>query len=1030
MKELKEVRGERFYSSLKMILLCAFFSSSLLFSGNLKANANYPDGTADLQQLTVTGIVSDENGSPMPGVNIQLQGTTVGVITDISGRYSITVGNPNEGVLLFSFIGYNSQSLPVSGRSSINVSMEPSFSTLDEVIVIGYGVTRKADLTGSISAVGDEQYVSQPVTRVDDILQGRSAGVNVTSVSGAPGGATSIRIRGSNSITGSNEPLYVIDGFVGGDIRNVNPTDIESIQVLKDASSTSIYGSRGANGVVLLTTKSGSAGDPKLTLSTRFYLSNPIAKWPLLNAYEFAMIANERAAALGYDPRYTDAEVAFWASNKGTDWQDEIFRTAGGEEFQLDYSGGTDRYTFFVSGNYLNQDGILLNSVYKRYSLRTNVSAKLSDRLNASLKVNFARRETNNVAGNYNTNSGIATAAAWAPTTPVYDANGKYTAFDPISSIKANPVEQVMNDRIQEINNFSTNGNFNYELLDGLTLDLGFGVNYSNLQGKDFTLNLQSNDPSAARNSTENLFLQNTNNLTYTRIFNGIHNLTVTAVAEYQLQQQDQFNANANKLLFPSLRYDNISLAGMYVLSNNIQKSTIGSYIGRINYNLLNKYLVTASMRSDRSSKFRGSNQTSFFPSIGLGWRVSGESFMQNLDFISNLKLRASWGETGSQAINVFGTVTSFITTAGGAGMAFDPGILTSGVKIGSPGNEDLRWETTRQTNVGFDLGILKDRLTVEADYYYKYTFDLLISEAVPGYVGGGSIYKNIGAVSNRGFEFNFNGAIVDKKDFSWNANFNISFINNQVEDLGAREYITLNGGAGAGQLQSNEMILQPGYSISTYYGLKSLGIWQENEIEQAALYNRSPGDYKYEDINGDFTLDGKDFQIIGSGLPKKMIGFNNTLTYKGLTLNAFFQSMLDYDKWNFAYAQIMIAAADAREFMHRDILERWSPENPTSQVAAFNKTTVPQIQSSHYIENGNYLRLKNLSLTYVLPKNLIRWGDISATISAQNIWTLTKYKGLDPETYSNLGSGDSRGGDGGAYPNAKTWTFGLSLNL
>jgi len=461
----------------------------------------------------------------------------------------------------------------------------------------------------------------------------------------------------------------------------------------------------------------------------------------------------------------------------------------------------------------------------------------------------------------------------------------------------------------------------------------------------------------------------------------------------------------------------------------------IGSYIGRINYSLKDRYLVTASIRSDRSSKFRGTNQTSYFPSVGLGWRISEENFMNSLDFISNLKLRASWGETGSQAISVYGTVTSFDTSPSAAGYVFQNGSFTSGVRIGNPGNTDLRWETTRQTNVGFDLGLFKDRITLEADYFYKYTFDLLLSEPVPGYVGGGSIYKNVGAMSNRGYEFNLSGRIIERGDFRWNANLNVSFIDNQIEDLGSREFITMGGGAGAGQVQSNEMILKPGYSISSYYGIKSLGIWQQNEADQAALYGRSPGDYKYEDLNPNdpilpHTIDGSDFQIIGSGMPKKIIGFNNTISYKGFTFNAFFQSYLDYDKWNFAYAQIMIAAADAREFVHRDILDRWSPTNTDSKIAAFNKTNVPQIQSSTYIESGNYLRLKNLSISYDLPKKVLSWGDLTASISAQNLWTLTKYKGLDPETYSNVGSGDSKGGDGGAYPNAKTWTFGLTLSF
>ncbi len=1022
-------KDELFKCPLKIVLLSFVLAVFILTLGNTRVLADDPEDFMTFQQQVISGVISDESGNPMPGVNIQVEGTTIGTISDASGKYSVTVSNQNA-ILVFSFVGYNQQKVPVAGKSSVNVSMEPSVSSLEEVVVVGYGTSKKSDLTGSIAAVTEDTYKNQPVVRVDDILQGRTAGVNVTSVSGAPGGTTSIRIRGSNSITGNNEPLYVIDGFVGGNMANVNPTDIETIQVLKDASSTAIYGSRGANGVVLITTKKGTVGKPKLSVTGRYFVSNVLRKIPLLNAGEFAQVANERADVLGSSRPFTDQQVSDFIANGGYDWQDLIFRTAGGQEVQMDYSGGTDAVTYFISGNYFDQDGIIINSGFKRYSLRTNIDAKLSEKLRGSLKVNFARRETNNTSGSLNTNSLVAGATAWAPTTPPYDANGKLTLQDPVSSIKTNPIELATNDAINESNTFSTNGNFVYQIIKGLSLDVGFGVDYNNTQGKNFNQSLQTNQPSASRTSSQTIFLQNTNMLTYNRTFNDIHNIIITGVAEYQYQQFESFGVTANVLLFPFLRYNNIVLANSYATNNNYTKSTIGSYIGRVNYNLLNRYLVTASIRSDRSSKFRGKNQTSVFPSVGIGWRISEEEFMQGVPVISNLKLRASWGQTGSQAVNVYGTVTSYNTAANVAATSWMNGTLTSGINIGNPGNEDLKWETTSQTNVGFDLGLLKDRFTIEADYFLKNTTDLLLSEPLPGYVGGGSIYRNVGAVRNSGFEFNLNARIIERSDFSWNMNFNISLLHNEVTDLGDNPFILTSGGAGAGMLTNPEMILKPGYNISSYYGFKSLGVWQVADAELAAKYGNQPGDYRYEDVNGDYAITGSDFQIIGSGMPKKVLGLNTTLRYKNFTLNAFFQSMLDYGKWDFAYAQIMISAADAREYLHRDILDRWSPDNPDSRVAAFSKTNVPRIQSSEYIESGNYLRLKNLSFQYTLPRNILKWGDLTAMISAQNLLTFTKYKWIDPETYSNLGSGDQRGGDGGSYPGAKTWTFGLTLNF
>jgi TonB-linked SusC/RagA family outer membrane protein len=1000
----------------------------ILLTNELDDNALTNNLSTGEQQQTITGIISDENNNPMIGVNIQVEGTSIGTISDKDGKYSLKISNQNS-VLVFSFIGYNQVKISALGKTSVDVSMTPATSSLDEVIVIGYGTTKKSDLIGSISAVGEDKYINQPVARVDDILQGRSAGVNVTSVSGAPGGTTSIRIRGSNSITGSNEPLYVIDGFVGGNMSNVNPTDIESIQILKDAASTAIYGSRGANGVVLITTKRGTSGKPKITITNRYYTAEVIKKWDLLNAGEFATVVNERADALNYSHRFTDEQVADFVANGGTDWQDLIYRNGNGNEFQLDYSGGGDAITYFVSGNYYSQDGIIINSDFKRYSLRTNIDAKITNKLKASLKVNYSRRESNNTSGALNTNSAVAGATAWAPTTPAYTPSGTLTLSDPISSIKTNPIELTTNDAITESNSIQTVGNFVYQIMDGLSLDIGYGMDYTNTQGKNFTQSLLINTPSASRSSRGVVFLQNTDMLTYSKVFNKIHNINVTAVVEYQLQNNESYSASASSLMFPSLKYNNLNLAATATLSNSFAKSTIGSYIGRVNYTLKDRYLVTASIRSDRSSKFRGSNQTSVFPSFGLGWRISQEDFMQNAPLISNLKLRGSWGKTGSQAIDVYGTVTSYLTSASAAA-AFNEGIVTSGINIGDPGNPNLKWETTTQTNIGLDLGLLKDRITLEADYFYKKTTDLLLSEPLPGYIGGGNIYRNVGVVENKGFEFNFDARIISRKDFSWKLNLNYTTLDNNVLSLGSRDYILQTGGAGAGQLTASEMILKPGYSISSYYGYKSLGIWQVEDAEEAALFGNKPGDYRYEDLNGDHAITGADFQIIGSGMPKNVLGINNTVGYKNFTLNAFFQGMFDYDKWDFAYAQIMIAAADAREFTHRDILNRWSPENPTSRVAAFSKTNVPQIQSSEYIESGNYLRLKNISLQYTLPKNAIKWGTLSAQISAQNLLTFTNYKGIDPETYSNMGSGDARGGDGGSYPNSKQWTFGLTLSF
>lgn len=980
------------------------------------------------QQNTVSGTVTDGDGQPLPGVTVSLKGTTRGTITNNVGYYSI----PNvqqDAILVFSFIGMKTQEVEVGNQSEINVEMELDAIGIEEVVAIGYGTAKKSDLTGAITTIGEDDYNEQPVNRVDQILQGRTAGVNVVSSSGAPGGTTSIRIRGANSINGNNDPLYVVDGFVGANFRDVNPADIESIQVLKDASSTAIYGSRGSNGVVLITTKSGAVGKPKFSVTARYFSSKILDTWDLMDAATFARVANERAAVLGTTPHFSAADITSFEQNGGTDWQSELLRTGTGEEFQLDYSGGNDQVTYFISGNFLDQKGILINSSYKRYSLRTNIDAQLTKKLRANLKTSFARRENNNTQGDGNTSGPLAGALAWSPTVPVRDESGALTVRDPISSVKGNPVELALDDNINEDNAFNANGGFIYEPIDGLTLDIGFGVRYGNTQQKTFSAGSISNNPSATRGSTERIFLQNTNTLNYTKTFNSIHRFTATGVVEHQFLQSDYFFATAGGLQFPDLKYDNITLASSLSAGADKTKETIRSFIARFNYSLEDKYLVTFSVRTDGSSKFRGDNKYSTFPSVGVGWRLSEEQFLQNQSFINNLKLRASWGKTGSQAIPVYGTVTSFNTSTEAAGASFENGQITSGIIIGNPGNTGLKWETTEQINVGIDIWILQNRLSAEIDYFDKSTTDLLLSEPLPAYSGGGSIFRNLGEIDNTGFEFSLRADILrNTNGLNWNTSFNASFLTNEVVNIGDREQIFVDGDAGAGITNLPEGVIMPGYSLSNYWGLKYLGVWQQDESAEAAKFGLVPGDSKFEDLNNDYVIGGDDYQIIGSGIPTKIFGWNNTLDYKAFTLNIFFQSLMGFDKWNFTYGQAVMAAADAREITHSDILDRWSPSNTDSNIPAFSQTDIPEVQTSRFVEKGDYIRLKNLSLSYALPRDFIRGINGSINVSGTNLWTLTDYRGIDPESYSNRDIGDSSGADAGSYPNAKTWTFGVNL--
>ena len=659
------------------------------------------------------------------------------------------------------------------------------------------------------------------------------------------------------------------------------------------------------------------------------------------------------------------------------------------------------------------------------------MKANLSDKLTTNLKVSFARRENNNTGGGGNTSGPLAGALAWAPTTPARDANGALTVRDPISSIKANPIELALNDDIDESNTLNANGGFSYEIIEGLTADLSFGVSYVNRQSKNFTASRLNDNPSALRGSNEEISLQNTNSLNYNKVFGDIHNLTITGVVEHQLRQSDRFSTSAVGLQFPEFRFDNITLASAVTSQAYREKQTIRSYIGRVNYTLLDRYLLTASVRVDGSSKFRGDNRYGTFPSMALGWRLSEERFMQDLDFLTDLKLRGSYGVTGSQALSVFGTATTYYSDEQRAGTSFENGQFTPGIIIGNPGNPTLKWETTEQFNVGFDLLVLNGRLGLTADYFKKNTTDLLLSEPLPQYSGGGSIFRNLGEVENSGFEFGLTSTIIDNGALRWYSSLNFSVLANEVVSIGDRERIFASGDAGAGLTNLPEMVILPGNSLASYWGLNYLGVWQTSEATAAAVYNNVPGDSKYEDLNNDGVIGGDDYQIIGSAIPTRLLGWNNTVSYRSFTFNLFWQAMLGYDKWNFTYAQAVMASADAREITHADILNRWVADtNEGSDIPAFSESDVAEIQSSRFVEPGDFLRLKNISLTYNLPNSLFKGINGSVSISGMNILTLTDYNGIDPESYSNVGEGEARGADAGSYPNAKTWTLGVNLTF
>lgn len=998
-------------------------------------------GSANLPPppIEVTGSIRDEQGMPLADASVKLKGSNKGTTADAKGNFSLQV--PEAGsILVISFIGYQTREFPVKSAGVLNIVLKLEEIKTDAAIVIGYGTQKKSDLTGALSSVSGKDFENQPVTRLDQALQGRAAGVQVTNASGAPGGDVRIRIRGANSLTGDNSPLYVVDGFVGADFNNVNAEDIANIVVLKDASSTAVYGSRGANGVIIITTKTGRKGGMQVDFMTRISSSKLIEKYKIMNAADFATTVNERGLALtpagsAYVPRFSDAQIQEFRRNGGTDWQDEIFRTGYGQEYQLGFSGGSDKTSYRINGNYLGQNGIITNSDFKRYSIRSNITSQLSDKF--SLRFNFGgtRRENHNTSGTGARNGALGQALAWAPSTPVYDSTGNYTIKDPTSSIFSNPLALAKEtDNRDEKTNLNALLGLRYKIIPALTLDVQVGIDYTNAQYKAFSGSaITNNYPSASRSSGENILLQNTNNLTYKKIFNNVHSLEVTGVFETQKFTGSGFNVGVNGLIYPDQSYNNLALSTSSQVGSGYSEWSLLSLLGRINYAYKDKYLLSASLRRDGSSKFQGKNKYSMFPSAAIGWKLSEESFIQQLNVFNNLKLRASWGLTGNQGINPYGTLSAYTTNLDDAGAIFNgTGTIVSGIALGNPGNPNLKWETTEQINGGADMEFLKGALTFSADYFVKKTRNLLLSQPVPGYLGGYSIVSNIGDMQNKGWEFNLGINAFSGRAFTWSSSVIVSFLKNKLVSLGEKRT----------DIRFDQFILKPGEPIGSFYGYKYLGTYKPKDADEAAAFNLKPGDARYEDTNKDGVINDNDYQIIGHALPSTTLGWNNTFTYKSLTLNIFFTGMFGLDKLNYSYAFGMLGSTDAKEILFTDIKNRYIPGvNETSDIPAFSSAPSNSYsQSSRFIEKADFIRLKNISLSYQLNRTALKnIAGLTIFANAINLLTFTRYKGIDPESNSNQTEGlnwsgfisdTQQGLDQGAYPNAKTYTVGIRLTF
>jgi TonB-linked SusC/RagA family outer membrane protein len=991
----------------------------------------------------VTGTVSDQAGVGLPGVNILVKGTQTGATTDESGKYSLEIANTGV-TLVFSFVGYVSQEINIGNQTNLNVILKQDDKLLSEVVVVGYGVVKKRDLTGSVASIGSTELKEQPVSSFNQALQGRVPGVQVTNSSNAPGGGITIRVRGGNSISASNDPLYVIDGFpmaspdpasgAGNSINYpnplaaINPNDIESIEILKDASATAIYGSRGANGVVLVTTKRGKEGQTSVDFEAYYGVQQITKMLDMATAAEHTAAKNEQLRNLNFAERYGDPKGAYPRRPEeygvGTNWQKEIFRSAPMQSYQLSVSGGTDKVRYLVSGNYFNQDGIVITSGFKRYTSRVNLDAKISKRV--KMGTNFTiSRSTNNSVNETGMVSLVGLALRASPASPVFDADGNYQLLNVgpgsgFSSV-ANPVavartstNTLLTDRI--LGSVFTD----ITLAKGLTARVSLGADVLNTRRSIFytpqTLIGNTQNGYGSNGSANNLNLLNENVLTYSGS-RGAHAFDVVAGVTFQSNREERSYAEAQDFPNYSLGANNLEMGSKPLPPRSaVNEWGLNSYLGRVNYRLSDRYLFTLTGRIDGSSRFGTNNKYGFFPSGAFAWRVSDEAFMKSIEAVSDLKFRVSYGVTGNDGIGLYNSLSQYATSRTVFG---DQEVLINqAFRIANP---DLRWEKTAQFDVGFDLGLLSNRILLTADYYIKTTTDLLLLVELPATTGFTTVTRNIGSLVNRGFELGINTVNLDGT-LKWKTSANISLNRNKV--------LRLNN---ADQIFSNNSIVKVGESVGSFYGNVFDGIWQTaEEITAAGNLARAgdlPGAIRYKDINGDGIFnEATDRQILGNGLPKFIFGITNNLAFKGFDLSIFIQGVQGNKILN--DTRRSMEQSDPSDNLLRTVIEgAWRADKPSNSLPSIRQWRSTGTDS-FYIEDGSFVRLKNISLGYVIPFKPGWIKRIRAYVSGQNLVTLTKYRGFDPEVNSNFSSNTQYGLDSYAYPAARTYTVGASLSF
>ena len=950
---------------------------------------------------TIKGVINDEQGETIIGASVIIKGEDTGTTSDMDGRFTLEA--PEGAILVISYIGYHTQEVKVRKRSLLRVVLKEDNQLLDEVVVVGYGTVKKSDLTGAVSGVSNRQYKNQPVQRVENILQGRTPGVEVTATSGMPGASMKVRVRGTTSINKSSDPLYVIDGIISSSgLDGINPSDIQSMEILKDASSTAIYGSRGSNGVILITTKQGSEGKAQVTFDASIGLSTVRKQYDLLNAYEYATALND---IRGSSTISAEDLEAYKNGTKGINWTDLLTRTGITQDYRLAISGGNEKVKYLISGNVLDQEAITIMSDYKRYGIRANIDSEVKPWLTISAKLNASSLHKHNEGG-----ANWLHVTNFSPTMELKDPETGVYNTDPYNMIGSSPYgEMIVNNSDSYSYNLNANLTLLFKIMKGLTLSVQGGYDYDNSPSYSFRSKLDSPGAINSASNTNALhnYWQNTNNLTWQKQF-GDHSFTAMGVWEISRSWDSQLKGTGSNLNNESVGYWNLGNAAIRDASNSYTEFSLASGIVRANYDYKKRYFITAALRADGSSKFQGDNKWGYFPSAAVAWDIAQESFMSNQHVLDQLKLRASFGVTGNQDIAAYSTLGML------SGASYGWGTSTSstgywGYQFATPG---ITWEKTYQYDWGLDMSIGGFNITV--DWFKKQTKDLLFQKQVPKYNGGGTYWVNQGKLNNTGVELSLTTFPV-KGAVTWETSLNASYVKNEVADLAGDDFVlTANYSDLGGPLQ----IMKPGYPMGSFYVYQ----WKGFDDKGANLYQKADGSLTTNPTSDDLVVKGQ-------ASPKWTVGWNNTVTWKNWTLNVFFNAATGYDRLNISRFMAASMTGVSRFITLRDAYFKGWDHVANKADALYpsltNTDNKSYANSDFWLEDASFIKLKNISLSYRIPRRVLKFASVQLSVSAQDLFTITRYKGMDPEVYTSYD-----GLDYGAYPIPRTITFGAKIRF